>query len=258
MYKGYKAITKEVNGVFVTERIDYQFQGRKLYIKSLMFPSQLEVDLVGKNPNRIEEIWEVWDFNKLSEGVIDYPTLETSFHNIPVLDAFIKDGELFLTLLKDEKSGYPLGEWLDFEEDEVREKREHNKARFDWITTSGLFDKEKEIKKEELSHLCELDILSGFDMEIDGQEYHFSYDREAQMNLQERWQLFQNNLIDEVTMNAYQGDKSVRLEVNRDLFEEVYLAGFRARENKISKLKDTLYPMVDNSKTIDELSQIGW
>ena len=64
-------------------------------------------------------------------------------------------------------------------------------AKMVWKSEEDLLEEAKENKKRELSSSCQEDILSGFDFGIGENAYHFSYDREAQNNLQERWQIFQ-------------------------------------------------------------------
>ena len=116
----------------------------------------------------------------------------------------------------------------------------------------------KEVKKEELSDECQLDILSGFNHSIGGQEYHFSYDREAQVNLQERWQIFQNDMVEEMNITAHLGKEDVRLTVNKDIFGKIYMQSVMAKENKIKKLREDLFPLVERAKSQSELDAIKW
>lgn len=131
-------------------------------------------------------------------------------------------------------------------------------AKMFWKDEKDLLEEAKESKKEELSSACEEDILSGFYFEIGNNAYHFSYDREAQVNLQERWQLFQNNMIEELSITAHLEDEDVRLKVGRELFDEIYLASVKTKENKIKKLREDLFPLVDNVKSKKGLGVIKW
>ena len=116
----------------------------------------------------------------------------------------------------------------------------------------------KEVKKEELSDDCQLDILSGFNHSIGGQEYHFSYDREAQANLQERWQIFQNDMVEEMNITAHLGKEDVRLTVDKEIFSKIYVQSVMAKENKIKKLREDLFPLVERAKSQTELDVIKW
>lgn len=131
-------------------------------------------------------------------------------------------------------------------------------AKMIWKNENEILEETKESKKEELSSACQDDILSGFNTSIENKEYHFSYDREAQANLQERWQLFQNNMIDRITLTAHNGEEATRIEVDREVFDDIYLSSVKAKEDKIRKLRDDLFPLVDKAKSEKDLDNIKW
>ena len=127
-----------------------------------------------------------------------------------------------------------------------------------WKSEEDLLDESKQAKKQELSVACEEDILSGFDFEIGDNTYHFSYDREAQTNLQERWQLFQNNMVEEMGITAKLDGEHVRLKVDSKMFDKIYLESVKAKEDKIKKLRDDLFPLVDRATDEKDLEGIVW
>lgn len=131
-------------------------------------------------------------------------------------------------------------------------------AKIVWKNEDEILEEAKESKKEELSSACQDDILSGFNTSIENKEYHFSYDREAQANLQERWQLFQNNMIDRITLTAHKGEEATRIEVDREVFDDIYLSSVKAKEDKIRQLRDDLFPLVDKAKSEKDLDNIKW
>lgn len=131
-------------------------------------------------------------------------------------------------------------------------------AKMVWSSKEDLLEEAKENKKRELSSSCQEDILSGFDFEIEENTYHFSYDREAQVNLQERWQIFQNNMVEEMNITAHLGEEDVRLTVNKDIFGKIYIQSVMAKENKIKKLREDLFPLVERAKSQSELDIIKW
>lgn len=116
----------------------------------------------------------------------------------------------------------------------------------------------KDEKKQDLSQSCQDDILSGFDVEIDGEKYHLSYDREAQINYHERWQLFQNNMIESMNITAHKNGEDVRLTVNKEVFSIIYMQSVMAKESKIKKLREDLFPLVERAKSQSELDIIKW
>lgn len=118
----------------------------------------------------------------------------------------------------------------------------------------------KEAKKAELSLACGECILAGFKAKINGTEYRFSYDKEAQANLAERWQLFQNNMIDSITITAHAitDDSFKRISVDFKQFATIYLASVKHKEDCISRLHDLLIPMVGNAVTVEQVNDIHW
>ena len=131
-------------------------------------------------------------------------------------------------------------------------------AKMVWNSEEDLLEEAKENKKRELSSSCQEDILSGFDFEIGENTYHFSYDREAQVNLQERWQLFQNNMVDVMDITAKLDGEHVRLKVDSKMFDKIYLESVKAKEDKIKKLRDDLFPLVDRATDEKDLEGIVW
>lgn len=122
------------------------------------------------------------------------------------------------------------------------------------------FEELKNNKKEELSTACGECILEGFKAKVNGTEYRFSYDKEAQANLAERWQLFQNNMIDSITITAHAitDDSFKRITVDFKQFANIYLASVKHKEDCISRLHDLLIPMVDNAVTVEQVNDIHW
>ena len=131
-------------------------------------------------------------------------------------------------------------------------------AKMVWKTDNQLLEESKIDKKSVLSSSCQEDILEGFGHSIDGNEYRFSYDREAQTNLQERFSLFENNLIESIPMTVSKNNEHLRIVVDKEQFMSIYLSSVLAKENKISKLRDILYPMVDSVLNKEELEEIEW
>lgn len=118
----------------------------------------------------------------------------------------------------------------------------------------------KQVKKDELSNTCTDIILKGFKTMIDNKEYWLSYDKEAQTNLTERWQLFQNSMITDITITVHStiDDSHKRLTVNKDQYEKIYMDSVKHKEDCISRLHDVLIPMVDNAVTIEQVKNINW
>lgn len=131
-------------------------------------------------------------------------------------------------------------------------------AKMVWKTEDDLLEDIRQAKKSELSASCQEDILSGYEIMVDGDRYTASYDREAQVNLQERFALFENNLVESVIMTLHKGEEDVRLEINKEEFMSIYLSSVVAKEDKISRLRDILFPRVAEASSKEELEAITW
>lgn len=118
----------------------------------------------------------------------------------------------------------------------------------------------KEDKKGELSIACQKAILGRFPSKHKGVSYTFSYDKEAQTNFAERWNLFQNNIITSIKLTAKTtpGEEVKRIQVNREEFTIIYLDSIKHKENCISRLQDLLIPMVNNAVSLKQLADIHW
>lgn len=173
-----------------------------------------------------------------------------------IRDDFTFDENTEIGLEVEPSEGIHSPQW-DFKKEEwIETARDYERMGFS--SQKEMLEHLKQIKKEELSQSCQEDILSGFTLSINNKEYRFSYDREAQTNYHERWQLFQNGVMEEVTMTAHLGDKDVRLVVDKELFNSIYLASVKAKEEKIKRLRDDIYPMVERAKSSDDLENITW
>lgn len=96
---------------------------------------------------------------------------------------------------------------------------------------------EREAKIREIDMETSQAILAGFDYEIDGEKYHFSYDSFDQQNFADTASACLlsragvQGLPSAVTWNAYKSDGSlVRLELAADAFLALYTAGALAHK----------------------------
>lgn len=122
-----------------------------------------------------------------------------------------------------------------------------------------LLDERKNQKKTELNKLCQDSILKGFCYNFYDSIYHFSYDSEAQKNMSDRWNLFQNDMIESIKVTAHNEDGSdVRLAFNKDEFNGLYLTSVQHKEHCISKYRDDLLPLVKQAMTIEQVEAITW
>lgn len=121
-----------------------------------------------------------------------------------------------------------------------------------------VLENDKKIKSDELSIQTKEHILNGFNHEISGITYHFSYDNEAQMNLQDTMRLFDNNMINTVNWTAKLHSGKVRLILTKKTFEGMYMTSVKHKLNTISYYRDVLIPRIELCKTKEELDLIQW
>ena len=131
-------------------------------------------------------------------------------------------------------------------------------AKMIWKSKEDILKEKKEEKRRELSAQCHKVIIDVFESNVGGITYGFSYDMEAQTNMQETYQMFQNDVIDKVVWSARKDDEKVRVTLNKRDFESLYYNGIKHKQSQISKLKDTLEPMIDSANSEEELETIKW
>ena len=131
-------------------------------------------------------------------------------------------------------------------------------AKMKWKSTDELLEDDKIGKKSAISKACHDEIVSGFSQTINGKAYTFSYDMEAQTNFQETYQLFQNNVIDEIKWSARLDGEPVRLSFSKTQFETLFYNSVKHKQKMISKLKDEIEPAIASVKTKEELDSIVW
>lgn len=112
----------------------------------------------------------------------------------------------------------------------------------------------KQAKITELKAICKQQIESGFI--VNGVGYH--YDTTDQINFQDTYQLFSNNIITEITWNVYVNGEKERIKLNKEQFQKVYLTGIKHKTDILSRLNDVLIPMVMEAENKETVARIYW
>lgn len=131
-------------------------------------------------------------------------------------------------------------------------------AKFVWTSDKDILKNRKVEKKEELSGNCREAIQAGFKHIIQGDNYHISYDTEAQNNIQDVLRLFDNNMIEDYVLTVASGENYVRLNLTKQEFYDLHVESVKHRERNISKLRDILCIKVDEADTLEEVQSITW
>lgn len=131
----------------------------------------------------------------------------------------------------------------------------------DWdenISQSEILSQLKEPKKEQLERDCQGKIVKGFSFIIKQINYHFSYDQETQLNFQDTYNLFQNNLLEEIGWTARLNEKKVRIQLTKKNFFELYTASIKHKNECLNYLYDDLFVQLEKAETKEEIDLIEW
>lgn len=174
-----------------------------------------------------------------------------------------KEGYVVESHVLEEMTGVPLNYRKVWDTNELFYVPRWDRATNKWVEGVDLQERlkdEKAMKLKQLGEDCQEAILGRFPSKHQGTDYSFSYDKEAQANFAERWNLFQNNMITSIMLTAktIPGDEVKRIQVNKDEFTIIYLDSIKHKENCISRLQDLLMPMVNNAVTLKQLADIRW
>lgn len=118
--------------------------------------------------------------------------------------------------------------------------------------------KAKEKKDWELNTACNRAIESGFYHTVNGVEYHFSFDVEAQMNFQQTLFLISTGLISEIVWTVKQEGEYTRIMLTAEDLSGLVISMLQHKEGKISRYRDFLLPIMDGCETVEEVNSITW
>lgn len=118
----------------------------------------------------------------------------------------------------------------------------------------------KDAKMAQLEEACNSAIVSGFDYTINGVSYRFSCSLAAQANFQGADTLFKDNLITacDWTVENNQTKLTERITIDQATFNSLKLQVFQHINTNISKLRNTLQPLVDAALTNADVDNIKW
>lgn len=113
-------------------------------------------------------------------------------------------------------------------------------------------------KMQELSDMCNKDILGYFEATVNGVAYLFSFDYEAQANFTGTLALFSEGLVTEMEWTAYENGKATRIALNKANFFSVISVAFDHKNTKIARLRNEFQPLVERATTSEEIEAIVW
>lgn len=132
-------------------------------------------------------------------------------------------------------------------------------AEYSWINFQELLEQKKEDAQYEFKSKCESKIIEGFNQEIHEVLYHFSYDKEAQLNFNDTSRLMDKGLIDEIGWSVRTTkDEIVRIILGREEFDLVFLAGVMHKNRCLDYYRNAIIPKIKDARTKNELELINW
>lgn len=110
-----------------------------------------------------------------------------------------------------------------------------------------------------LSEDCKNDILNGFDYDLNGIVYHFSFDGEAQANFTGTVATLSAGIITTIPeWTVSENGIYKRIQMTVDEFKEVSRYALTIKDEKISKFRNTLVPQVMAATTNQEVDAVVW
>jgi hypothetical protein len=116
----------------------------------------------------------------------------------------------------------------------------------------------KNAKDKELNKACSETIVGGFNHIIDGVEYHFSYDMEAQMNFQGGNDVLSSGLVPSIEWTVSRDGVYERIPITKEIMNELKIVILTHKDGAIKKYRNKLMPLVYAAKTPDEVYAITW
>lgn len=121
-------------------------------------------------------------------------------------------------------------------------------------------DELKVAKLNQLNEACNLAIVYGFTYTMGTVNYLFSSSLSAQANFQGTDTLFRDSLITEAewTVENVVTSKIERVVLSQADFNNIKLLLFQHISGKVSKLRNTLQPLVESALTLEDVNNVVW
>ena len=115
----------------------------------------------------------------------------------------------------------------------------------------------KDRKATELDFLLIQAIESGFNFEVNGTVYRFSYDSEAQSSIASAERLLDKGLLKTVNLTGYLDGVAKRVPFTKELMDDFSVMIYMHKEEQYARLGELL-ELLDQSKTVEDVKAIQW
>jgi hypothetical protein len=129
---------------------------------------------------------------------------------------------------------------------------------FDYEEVEPSLSTLRKIKIAELNVACNKAILSRFTSNIDGVDYEFSYDQEAQSNFSGAGHAFSRGYTTEIEWTAHKDGEDIRIMLDAQKFDEVAIAGMIHVNSNVTRFRNELIPAVMGAATVSEIISVEW
>ena len=117
----------------------------------------------------------------------------------------------------------------------------------------------KKQKDRDFNEACHLTIVAGFKFDIRGERYHFSYDTEAQLNIQGAREMLRDGLVDYVYFTATNSiGIYVRIPLTKIEVDGLAVEALRHKDRVTNYYRGTLTDLLIQASTIEEIESITW
>lgn len=116
----------------------------------------------------------------------------------------------------------------------------------------------KQRKDQELNESCAKHISSGFYHTINGVNYKFSFDVEAQLNFQGARDLLNSGILQSVSWTVKRDGVYERIAIDKQMMSELTMVMLQHKDSNIRKYREQLLPLVEKAQTAEELKSIKW
>lgn len=131
-------------------------------------------------------------------------------------------------------------------------------GKVNWDKKVDAVKKAKDKVVDSMSNDCKTEIENGFDFKIGKDVYHFSYEQENQINFQNVDRLFEDGVITEVNWNAYLDGDKIRILLDKNTYNKLFLAGIVHKQSVLNKYNDVIIPSIDSITNIEDLKSLKW
>lgn len=127
------------------------------------------------------------------------------------------------------------------------------------IKNTDSFLSSLKVKKDlELNASCSKFISSGFNHTVNGIDYRFSFDIEAQLNFQGARDLLNSGILPSIAWTVKRDGVYERIQITKEIMSELTIVMLVHKDKNIKKYREQLLPLLKNAKTVEEVNSITW